>query len=294
MQKTQKVTDTAACADAVLSHCLPQPTHDFTAGEFHALDQAHNHPHVGQDRRIRQARFVPQPPSSRSSAIVGTGPLAGSPGNVPDGSQAGCGSAVRRTWWPWRRALRRFFCVVPPPFGSRRCSAGRNAAGDGAAGSRTDSASSRRPALRGCVRKRIPQCRAANHATLKLGIGLQDRVQRGLILPDKRPGAIVLMPIGAKREKSLDGYGKKAKSSVILPIALHTSSSYLFDANASRGRARFFMRARTRICGDQPHKRSRHLPSADAVLFAESTRTSCASNPETTTWKEGSPILPSK
>ena len=94
----------------------------------------------------------------------------------------------------------------------------------------------------GMREKANPAVRAANDATLKFGMGLQDRVQRGLILPDKRLGAIVLMPIGAKREKLLDGYDKKAKFSVILPIVLHTSSSYLFDANASRGRARFFMR----------------------------------------------------
>jgi hypothetical protein len=84
--------------------------------------------------------------------------------------------------------------------------------------------------------------RAGNDAPAKLGMGLQDRVQRGLILPDKRPGAIVPMPIRPKREKPLDGYGKKARPSAILFIVLYTPSSYLFDANASRGRARFFLR----------------------------------------------------
>ena len=84
--------------------------------------------------------------------------------------------------------------------------------------------------------------RAGNDAPTKLEMGLQDRVQRGLILPDKRPGAIVPVPIRTKREKPLDGYGKKARPSAILFIALYTPSSYLFDANASRGRARFFVR----------------------------------------------------
>jgi len=37
--------------------------------------------------------------------------------------------------------------------------------------------------------------RAGNDAPAKLRVGLQDRVQRRLILPDKRPGAIVAMPI---------------------------------------------------------------------------------------------------
>ena len=87
-----------------------------------------------------------------------------------------------------------------------------------------------------------PAVRAGSRTITKPGMGLQDRVQRGLILPDKRAGAVVLMPIRAKREKPLDGYGKKARLSTIISIVLHTPSSYLFDANASRGRARFFMR----------------------------------------------------
>ena len=77
----------------------------------------------------------------------------------------------------------------------------------------------------------------------KLGVGLQNRVQRRLILPDKRLGAVILVPIRAKREKLLDGYSKKARLSVMIPIVVDTPSSYLLDANASRGRARFFVRA---------------------------------------------------
>ena len=94
----------------------------------------------------------------------------------------------------------------------------------------------------GMREKAKPAVRAGNDAPAKLGMGLQDRVQHGLILPDKRPGAIVPMPIRPKREKPLDGYGKKARPSAILFIVLYTPSSYLFDANASRGRARFFLR----------------------------------------------------
>jgi hypothetical protein len=36
-------------------------------------------------------------------------------------------------------------------------------------------------------------------------MGLQHRAQRSLILPDKRLGAVVLVPIVANREKLLDG-----------------------------------------------------------------------------------------
>jgi hypothetical protein len=90
--------------------------------------------------------------------------------------------------------------------------------------------------------KANPAVRAVRYAPLKLGMRLQDRVQQGLILPDKRPDAIELMPIGAKREKLLDRDGKKAKLSTIILIVLHTPSSYPFDAIASRGRPRFFKR----------------------------------------------------
>ena len=84
---------------------------------------------------------------------------------------------------------------------------------------------------------------AVSNTVAKLGMGLQNRIQRRLILPNKRFGAVVLVPIRAKREKLLDGYGKKARFSVMMLIVLCTPSSYLLDANASRGRARFFMRA---------------------------------------------------
>jgi hypothetical protein len=90
--------------------------------------------------------------------------------------------------------------------------------------------------------KANPAACTVSNAAEKLGVGLQDRVQRRLILPDKRLGAVILVPIRAKREKPLDGYGKKARPSAILFIVLYTPSSYLFDANASRGRARFFLR----------------------------------------------------
>jgi hypothetical protein len=45
---------------------------------------------------------------------------------------------------------------------------------------------------------------------------LQDGVQCDLILPNERPGPIMLMPIGPKREKLLNGYDKKARLSVMI------------------------------------------------------------------------------
>ena len=104
--------------------------------------------------------------------------------------------------------------------------------------------------------KANPAMDAVNEAPLKFVVGLHHRVQRRLILPDKRLGAIVLVPIRPKREKLLDGDDKKARLSVIIPIELDTPSSYLIEAHASRGRARFFVRLRNGICMSRQHERS--------------------------------------
>jgi hypothetical protein len=68
----------------------------------------------------------------------------------------------------------------------------------------------------------------------------QDGIQRQLILTNKRTGAVVLMPIRAKREEFADGYDKNARFSVRMLIVFGMSSSYSLDAKASRGRARIF------------------------------------------------------
>jgi hypothetical protein len=101
----------------------------------------------------------------------------------------------------------------------------------------------------GMREKANPAVRAVGDAAPKLGVGLQHRIQRGLIVPDKRLGAIELMPIRAKGEDLLDGDGKKASVSAILSMVLNTPSSYLFDANASRGRTRFFLRDGQELAG---------------------------------------------
>jgi len=68
----------------------------------------------------------------------------------------------------------------------------------------------------------------------------QDRIERDLILTDKRADTIVLMPIRAKRKEFPGGYDKNARFSVKMLIVLDTPSSYELDAHASRSRARFF------------------------------------------------------
>jgi hypothetical protein len=114
----------------------------------------------------------------------------------------------------------------------------------------------------GMREKANPAVRTVGDVTAKLAVGPQDRVQRGLILPDQRPGAIVPMPIRAKREKLLDGDDKKARLSVIISMLLDTPSSYHLDANASRGRARLFSARWTRMHTNRPRKRSAMYRSA--------------------------------
>jgi len=53
-----------------------------------------------------------------------------------------------------------------------------------------------------------PAVNAADHTGLQRRMRPQDRVQRDLILPDKRPGAIKFMPILSKRENSFDSDDK--------------------------------------------------------------------------------------
>jgi hypothetical protein len=110
---------------------------------------------------------------------------------------------------------------------------------------------------------------AGNEATLQpqLGMGLHDRVQRSLILTDKRLSAVVLAPVVAKRENFLDRYDKKARLSVIMLSVLCTPSSYLLDAKASRGRARSFCCLPTKPLTALRHNRcNTHLPRSHCRL----------------------------
>jgi hypothetical protein len=81
---------------------------------------------------------------------------------------------------------------------------------------------------------------AADRTACQIGIVAQDGAERELILTNKRAGAVVLMPIRAKRKEFPDGYDKNARFSVKMLSVIDTPSSYSLDANASRGRARIF------------------------------------------------------
>ena len=209
---------------------------NFAATEIDAFNQAHDHSHVGQHRRFRQTRLVEHHPfqSQLDQRCVADGRIW----------QWCLWGGIRRsaptTIEPLLLALshdRSIVCGTPlaGTLSAMMCPAAERTTQIPPAGV---------PRMR---EKANPAVRAVNDAAEKLGAGLQDRIQRSLILPDKRPGAVVLVPIRAKREKLLDGYGKKARLSVMISIVLDTPSSYLLDANASRGGARFFVRA-----GQQP------------------------------------------
>jgi hypothetical protein len=112
-----------------------------------------------------------------------------------------------------------------------------------------------------------PAVNAGHHAASQFRMGLQHRVQGGLILPDERVSAVVLVPIGAKREKLLDADGKKARLSVRIAIELSTPPSYLIEANASRRRAGIFVALHAKMPTSNRLKRYavRHLPTRHAL-----------------------------
>jgi len=79
-----------------------------------------------------------------------------------------------------------------------------------------------------------PTVAAPHRAVLQIRTITQDGIQRDLILTNKRNGAVVLVPILAKRENFRDGYNKTTRFSVKMLICFCISSSYSLDAKASR------------------------------------------------------------
>lgn len=85
-----------------------------------------------------------------------------------------------------------------------------------------------------------PTVAAMDRTACQTGTIAQDGIERDLILTNKRTNAVVLMPIGAKRENFAGGDDKNARFSVKMLIVFCISSSYKLDAKASRCRARIF------------------------------------------------------
>ena len=89
------------------------------------------------------------------------------------------------------------------------------------------------PCIPGIRQKTQTAVHAANHATLQFGMALQHGLQGQQILPDQRPGTVVLVPIFSGSEELPDRDDKKARFWVTLEKMFFTPSSYLTEANAS-------------------------------------------------------------
>jgi hypothetical protein len=85
-----------------------------------------------------------------------------------------------------------------------------------------------------------PAVFALDCAAGQLGTSFQNRVERNLILTNKRTSTLLPVPILGKDKNLFDAYDKKARLSAILWILFCISSSYPLDAKAPRGGARIF------------------------------------------------------
>lgn len=230
----QNVIRPPPTGDAVLSQSPPQQPDQLREAEGNALHQADHHPRVGQYWRGQQARLVkqhaPQAQMSLGEPLRRCGPLRG------NGQLLGT----------WRRPFgSRPAGIQPPllPFPRNRSVISRTAlvgTPSAVASPATKRATQIESAgIAGMREKPNPAVRAMSRARLQLGMRLENGVQGRLVAEDQRPGRFVLVPIRPERESSLDRDDKKARFSVIMSI-LHTPRSYPIDAQASRGRARFF------------------------------------------------------
>lgn len=246
-------------AYAVLSHRRVKQIDDFGAGQFDAFEEADYRAHVGQHGRTghvglvqhhafqaefeRRCRFVHRRLVDRGRwwsllrfLVVG-------------GRAAATAAGIETLLLPL--AFRRAIVGDAPLYG--RLPLMPLTAPEGATQVPP-------PNILRCGEKPDPARSAANHATLNLRMSSYGRVQRCQILLNNRFGASVLMPIRPKGEKLLHADGKKASCSVIIWIVLYTPSSYLLDAKASSGRARFLLRC--------PRKSSTPAPTRALSLNA--------------------------
>jgi hypothetical protein len=261
----------------VLSHRLPKQADQFTASQFDTFDQADDHPHVRQHRRSRQIRLTKQHPFQSQFDLhrrFVPGWLAGRRDLRIEIRLRGM---VGHAWPALAAAVESFLLafsggglivrgaalartpptmVLPAPEGTTQIPA------------------TRVPRMR---EKPDPAVNAVNHATLKLGMRLQGQVQGGLILPDKRPGAVILVPIRPKREKLLDGYGKKARFSVMMRIDTCTPSSLPHRGERFERKGEVFCALRGRTPQIRQHRHSASYPSPSPCrLLGQCRPTTCA------------------
>ena len=251
MQNIQNVVSPFPRSYAELSQGLPKPVDEFLAAESETFDQVHERPHVRQQGRVHQSRLVQhQPVQSQGGRhrqfvrhwLADGGPLRA--GVLR--RRAVCGTGAGRAagvltpllFLPLGRAI-----VGGTPL------VGRLPAMMLSATKRTTQYLA--PFVPGIREKADAAVSARNDAPLQFGMGPEDGVQRDQILSNQRPGAVVLVPICPEREELPGGDDKKAKLWVTMEMFSHTPSSYLTEADASRGRARFFCVTKT-DAGKQP------------------------------------------
>ena len=268
MQITQNVVRPFPRSDAALSQGPQQQVQELPAIKLNAFDQVHDHPRVRQQRRVRQPGLVQHDPfqtqfgllrqfgrhrlggrQRRGTGILRRGPVEGSRDVLPAGIEA----------LPLRFSRGRLIVGGTPL-------AGTLPAMVLAAAERTTQVYT--AGIPGMGEKANSAVTAASDATLPFRKGCEGGIQRKQVLLNQRPGAIVLMPIRPKGEELPDRDNKKAKFSATIPMFLRTPSSYLTEANASRGRARFFC-ATNHDEDRQPESTPPPLRPAQAALFSK-------------------------
>jgi hypothetical protein len=267
MEKGENVVGPSSAGDAVLSQRLTEPTAQLLQTHPDAFDQTHDHPHVRQHGGLHHARFIQNDSFQVQlgvrwslSGVDGVGGrrnrLAWLRIDIASARPGGKARSPELCFFPLRRPVVRRTPLVRTPPPMVRPATERATQVDTTCVSRMR-------------QKPNSAVNAGHRAVTQPRMGLQDRVQTALVVLDKRLNPIVLMPVRAKREKLLDPDDKKARLSVKIAIALHTPSSYLSDAKASRGRTRIFFDYTQRATTESlPIRRN-----PQAVLIAQSTRT---------------------
>lgn len=233
MKKTKNVIGPRAISDAVLSHGRQQTGSQLFASDLHSFNQA-NH----QVQIIQQGRSLH---------------LRGRQHNVANGQlhflrQPNWRHFLRRPHW--RRCLCQTRLARPPGIEvlllsssgrrliiSRGASAGLVLTVMLATAERTAEITS--TGIARMRQKANATVNAMGDTPVQVRISGNDRVERVLVLTNKRINTLVQVPIFAKRKEIADGDDKKASDSVIISN-LDTPSYYSIDAKASRRSTRFF------------------------------------------------------
>lgn len=240
MEKMQNVIDPPSRNDAVLSHSSPQQLEELLVTQCDSLDQTHEHPHMRPHRRAAERRISQHHPF---------------PWQFEPWLRFRHRRCIRRGRW----FLRVWQCLMVRHDDTQTAARVEPLLQPSTGGSLVVGGTPRVAALSAMVlpaAKRaaeIPATRVAGvreepnptlhtvrDTPLEMGMGRDDRIHRDLILPDQRFGAVVLVPVRPKREKLLDGNGKKTKVPVRMRIVFCTPSSYFIEAKASRGGPRSF------------------------------------------------------